>query len=75
MFKLSQNFIGGLPDGICEFDPKSLKNDRNSKSTNQIQENIPKKCMFSTSKVKRSRRSTQRNLQAQPKIMKKSIGI
>jgi hypothetical protein len=38
------------PDKICKFDPKSKKNYRITKSTNQ-NEHFPKKSIFSTLKV------------------------
>jgi hypothetical protein len=39
----------GLPDGICKLNPKSQKNYRNTKSTNQ-NKYFRKKSMFSTLK-------------------------
>jgi hypothetical protein len=46
----SRKFVWELPDGICRLNPKSYKNDRNTKSTNQ-NNNFPKKSMFSALKV------------------------
>jgi hypothetical protein len=42
--------VWGLPDGVCRLNPKSLKNHRNTKSTNQ-NEHFPKKTMFCTLKM------------------------
>jgi hypothetical protein len=62
---------------ICKFDPKTLNHYQNAKSTYQ-NENVLNKNRFSTLKVQRSQKfrmgATRRNLQAQPKILKITIG-
>jgi hypothetical protein len=49
MFIKGANNMLGLPDGICSLNPKSKKNYRNIKST-FLNQNFPKKTMFSTRK-------------------------
>jgi hypothetical protein len=51
--EMSQKMVRELPDGTCRLDPKSKKNYRNIKSTNQI-ECYLEKFIFSISKAKRS---------------------
>jgi hypothetical protein len=75
--KRAKNSYGGYPTKFADSTQNPKKNNRNTKFTNQ-NENFPKKnyvsYLKSVNQPKIRMEATRRNLQAQPKILKKIIG-